>query len=131
MRNAEIISIESDGQFIELPVPRYQGFKGVRQELVNADRNVLGNMIKKRINEKYTLNVEWVGLTPAQKNMVVELTDPNAFGVRFFDPMDDTTRTISLAQGGMYRGSDLEIQGYGLFTGAFQWYDVKMSLVEL
>lgn len=112
---------------VALPEPAYKGYTAIWQELNKADRNTLGNLIKERIATKYTISVEWHAMTSAQKNTIISATDPNTFTVQFLSMMDNQYRT-----GRFYRGSDLEITGYGKMTGAtFQYYDIKMSLVEV
>ena len=110
-----------------LPDPAYQGYSTVSQELSNADRNTLGDLIKERIAIKVTITAEWKGLTKADKDKVVSSTSANTFSLRYFDLDDDST-----SSGTFYRGSDYEIVGYGKFDGSkFQYYDVKMSFIEV
>lgn len=111
----------------ELPDPAYQGYTTVANELTKADRNTLGNLIKERIAIKTTITVEWHGLTASEKSTVMSATSGNTFSVRYVDMDDDGVKYSTF-----YRGSDVEITGYGRFTGGtFQYYDVKMSLIEV
>lgn len=125
------IAIESNGEYIELPMPKYGGYSGIWEELVRADRNTLGNLIKQRINKKYTVKVEWRGLTSEQKNQIMSLTSGNSFGARILDTTADQHVYISASAGGMYRAASPVVEGFGLFDGTrFQWYNVSMELIE-
>ena len=127
------LSIESNGSYIDLPEPTYKGYSNVREELTRADRNVDGFLIKEHVAWKQTIDVSWKGLTAAQKNLIISLTDPNSFGIRFFDMMTETYKYISASAGGVYRGTGMKITGYGTFnttTNQFPYYDLSISLVE-
>lgn len=121
-----VLAIASGGDYIELPDPAYQSYTAISNEISNSDRNTLGNLIKERINMKYSVTVEWHGLTSAEKNTIISLTDPNSFDMRYLSMMDD-----QFHYGKFYRGNDLAISGYGMFKDrTFQYYDVSFSLVE-
>lgn len=121
-----VIACNSTGSYVELPPPAYQGYSAIWEELNQADRNVLGNLIKKRITTKYTIELEWHAVTAEQKNAIISSTNANKFSVRFLSLMDD-----AVTYADCYRGSAPEITGYGRFDGTtFQYYDVKISLVE-
>ena len=127
------ISIESGGSYIDLPEPTYKGYSNVREELTRADRNVDGFLIKEHVAWKQTIDVTWKGITAAQKNLIISLTDPNSFGIRFFDMMTETYKYISASAGGVYRGNGMKITGYGTYdtrTGKFPYYDLTISFVE-
>lgn len=122
-----ILAVQSGGSYVELADPAYQGYTSVANELTKSDRNTLGNLIKERITIKATLEIEWHGLTKAQKDAIMSGTSANTFSVRYFDVDDDTVK-----YGKFYRGSDVEVMAYGKFNGSsFQYYDVKISLVEV
>lgn len=122
-----ILAVQSGGTYIELPDPAYQGYTTVANELTKADRNTLGNLIKERIAIKRSITVEWHGLTKAQKDAIMSGTSANTFSVRYVDMDDDTVKYSTF-----YRGDDAEITGYGKYSGSsFQYYDVKISLVEV
>lgn len=122
-----VLAVGSGGNYIDLPDPAYKGYTAIWQELNKADRNTLGNLIKERITTKFTITAEWHGLTAEEKNLLLSSTDANTFSLRYVSTMDDT-----VGYGKFYRGSDLEVTGYGRFDGSrFQYYDVKMSLVEV
>lgn len=127
------LSIESNGSYIDLPEPAYKGYKNVVEELTRADRNIDGFLFKEHVAWKQTLEVEWKGLTAAQKNQIISLTNANSFGIRFFDMMTETFKYISASAGGVYRGTGMVINGYGTFdttTNQFPYYDLKISLIE-
>lgn len=122
-----ILAVQSGGSYVELADPAYQGYTSVANELTKSDRNTLGNLIKERITIKATLEIEWHGLTKAQKDAIMSGTSANTFSVRYFDMDDDTVK-----YGTFYRGSDVEVTAYGKFNGSsFQYYDVSISLVEV
>ena len=121
-----VLAVSSGGDYIDLPDPAYQAYTSIANEISNSDRNTLGNLIKERVAIKYSVTVEWHGLSSAQKNLLISLTDPNSFQLRYRSIMDD-----QIKYGKFYRGNDLKITGYGKFNGVtFQYYDVAMSMVE-
>lgn len=122
-----ILAVKSGASYIELPDPAYKGYKTVRNELTKADRNTLGNLIKERIAIKTTIEVEWKGISKAEKDRIMSSTSANVFQARYIDMDGDEVRL-----GTFYRGSDAEMTGYGRFNGSsFQYYDLKISLVEV
>lgn len=122
-----ILAVKSGASYIELPDPAYKGYKTVRNELTKADRNTLGNLIKERIAIKTTIEVEWKGISKTEKDRIMSSTSANTFQARYLDMDGDEVRL-----GTFYRGSDAEITGYGRFSGSsFQYYDLKISLVEV
>ncbi len=110
-----------------LPDPAYQEYTTVANELTKADRNTLGNLIKERITIKATITVAWKGLTKVEKDSIVSSTSANTFSLSYLDLEDD-----SMSSGTFYRGSDMEIKGYGRFDGSkFQYYDVSCQFIEV
>ena len=141
---------------IPLPTPAYGGYTTKKEELVKAERNVgtslsvtsgisfieghgKGYLIKRHIAWKYTITVEWKGLTATEKSTIMALTGAitdedddtiidSGIKVTFLDLDTDTFLTKY-----MYRGNDQTISGYGKLSNnnQFEYYDVKMSLIEL
>lgn len=121
-----VLAVSSGGNYIDLPDPAYQSFSSIANEISNSDRNTLGNLIKERVNMKYSVRVEWHGINAEQKNRIISLTDPNSFDMKYLSIMDD-----QIHYGSFYRGNDLSILGYGRFNGTtFAYYDVVMTMVE-
>lgn len=121
-----VLSVLVGSSYIDLPTPAYKGYKTLRNELSKADRNTLGDLIKERITLKTSIEIEWHGLTPSQKNTVLSATSANLFKLTYLNLEDDMYYSAMF-----YRGSDLEITGYGRFDGtSFARYDITMSLVE-
>lgn len=124
-----VLAVLSNGSYLELPNPHYNTYSAVLQELNKADRDTLGTLHKYRIAEKMNITAEWSPLTAAQKNSLLAATSANTFQMRYLSTMDDTVKF-----GTFYRGSDLEVIGYGKYnasTRSFQYYDVKASFVEV
>lgn len=138
---------------VAMPTPAYQGYTTKKEELVRAERNVgsalsvtaaasyiqgygKGYLIKRHLAWKYTITVEWKGLTAAEKTLLMTATGQissddvdKGMRVRFLDMDTDT-----FIERRMYRGTDQTISGYGPLdpvTNQFRYYDVKMSLIEL
>ena len=130
----------------ELPVPSYKGYTTKKEELVKAERNVgnivsqvgqsiiygvdAGELIKRHIAWKYTIEVKWVGLSASEKNTIMSATGGEWFYVDFLDMDTDTIKSGHK----MYRGTGQQVTGWGPFnanTGRFKYYDVSMSLIEL
>ena len=142
---------------VPMPTPAYNGYSTKKEELVKAERNIgsslsittltatveglsKGYLIKRHIAWKYTIDVEWKGLTAAEKTLVMTATgtvnETSMSGlanydqgmlVRFLDMDTDT-----FIEKRMYRGTGQQISGYGkLVNNKFEYYDIKMSLIEL
>jgi len=133
-----------------MPNPAYRGYTTRKEELVKAKRNVsgvvgeaidtlvygkeAGELIKHHIAWKWTIDVQWKGLTYAEKNLIMNATGDEGsvgyFNVDFVDLDTDTWRTGFK----MYRGTGQTVSGYGKYnpsTRRFQYYDVSMSLIQL
>lgn len=125
------LAVESGGEYITLPMPMYRGYEVNLEELVVADRNTLGKLIKQRIAQKYTISVQWHNLSADEKNLILLMTGENSFGIRFLDTTTDTIRYISASDGGVYRGSGYSVKPHGLYHDTtFDYYDVSMTLIE-
>lgn len=119
-----------------LPDPSYKTYSAVRKELVNAARTVNGDLTIHRLASKgkYTVTAEWTALTAAEKNSLLKLTggysnDDMSFSLTFFSTMDDVRYTRTFYRGDMSEG---DVIGYGhYFGGQFQYYDVKLTFIEL
>lgn len=121
-----VIAISSGGTYVDLPTPAYSGYTTVQNEITKSSRNTLGNLYKFRINVKGTLEVEWHGITPAEKNTIMSATSANEFNIRYFDTFDSTVK-----YGKFYRGNDPVVTPIGKWNGSeFRAYSVKISLVE-
>jgi len=128
-----VLSIESNGNYIELPEPAYLGYTNVKEELTRSDRNITGFLIKEHVAWKQTIELQWKGLTAQEKNLIISSTDANSFGIRYFDMMTETIKYISASAGGVYRGTGMKIKGYGRFdaeNNTFPYYDLSISLIE-
>lgn len=130
-----------------MPDPAYKGYTTRKEELVKAERNIAsgipvteivnnllynaeeGELIKRTIAWKYTIEVKWVGLTAEQKNLIMAATGQSWCYVDFVDMDTDT-----LIEGvKMYRGSGQQVTGWGKYnptTRQFQYYDITMSLIQ-
>ena len=139
------ISATEGGTKQAMPDPAYKGYTTKREELVKAERNVgsvvgmaiegaiysaqAGDLIKHHINWKYSVDVKWIGLTPAQKNTIMSATNGEWCYVDFIDMETDDKKTNVT----MYKGTGQTITGWGKYnasTGQFERYDITMSLVE-
>lgn len=129
-----------------MPDPAYKGYTTRKEELVKAERNIAsgpitegiqtliydaekGELIKRHIAWKYTIEVKWTGLTPAQKNLIMAATGQSWCYVDFVDL--DTDTVIEGVK--MYRGSGQQVTGWGKYdplTRQFQYYDITMSLIQ-
>lgn len=121
-----MISILSDGTYVDLPAPALDGYECTANEISKASRNTLGNLYKYRIAVKRSITVSWKALTPAQKDTVLTLTSANSFQVRYFD-----FEEADYKYGKFYRGSDLKVRPHAPFKNdEFRLYDITMSLSE-
>lgn len=121
-----VLAVSQNGTYVDLPTPAYGGYTTSQNELVQSERNTLGNLYKYRINVKATVDVTWVGLTSAQKNLILSLTSGNEFNLRYFDVFDSTVKF-----GRFYRGSDASVEPFLRYDGTdFPRFNVTLSLVE-
>lgn len=139
------IASKDGGVKVPMPNPAYKGYTTKKEELVKAERNVggivsmaiqgavysaeAGELIKHHIAWKYTVEVQWKGLTAQEKTQIMQATGGEYFIVDFLDMDTDTVHTGAK----MYRGTGQTVTGYGLFnpqTNQFQRYDVSMTLIE-
>ena len=128
-----------------LPDPAYRGYTTKKEELVKAERNVGnvvemavgemiysakgGELIKHHIDWKYTLDIQWKGLTADQKNLIMRETGKQWFNVTFVDMDTDTLVYLENA----YRGTGQTVTGWGTFnpnTLRFPYYDVSLSIIQ-
>jgi len=127
------------------PNPAYRGYTTTKQELVKAERNVGnviemaigqaiysakgGELIKHHIDWKYTIKVQWVGLTADQKSLIMRETGREWFNVRFVDLDTDTLVYLDKA----YRGTEPVCTGWGRYdetTRRFEHYDISMEIIQ-
>lgn len=133
------------GEKKAMPDPAYRGYTTRRDELVTAERNIgnvitetisgvvygtdAGDLRKRHIAWKYTIEVKWMGLTPAQKNLIMNATKEEWCNVDFIDMDTDTKETNYM----MYKGSGQTITGWGKYdpaTRQFEHYDISMTLIQ-
>ena len=139
------IGNKDGGAKVAMPIPAYKGYTTRKEELVKAERNVggilsmaiegaiysaeAGELIKHHIAWKWTIDVQWKGLTASEKNLIMNYTGDEWCYVDFLD-MDTNTYKTNVK---MYRGTGQQVTGYGPFnasTGQFKYYDVSMSLIQ-
>jgi len=137
------IGANEGGARTALPDPAYKGYTTRKEELVKAERNVggivsmaiegaiysaeAGELIKHHIAWKYTIEVQWKGLTASEKNAIMSATGGEWFYVDFLDMDTDTIKTGVK----MYRGTGQTVTGYGRFANnQFEHYDVSMTLIQ-
>ena len=118
------MAIDKGAGYVELPPPSY--LRTPRNEVVRSNRNALGNLFRFRINRKAGIDVKWAVITPAEKNLIMELTEGNSFQVGYFD-----TNTSKTKYGKFYLGNDAEVIPLKSFDGTdFPYYSVSLSMVE-
>jgi hypothetical protein len=94
-----LIAVSARGVYYDLPIPSV--YECSPNEVVEAERNVLGDLVKDRITVKRSIEVEWNMLLSDQSTMVAGLTETNTFHIRYFDP-----ETKKFVYGEFYRGSN-------------------------
>lgn len=139
------IGSSSGGAKTPMPLPAYRGYTTKKEELVKAERNVggivsmaiegaiysaeAGELIKHHIAWKWTVDVQWKGLSASDKTRIMSATGGEWFYVDFLDMDTDTFKTNIK----MYRGTGQQVTGYGRYdptTKQFEHYDVSMSLIQ-
>lgn len=124
--NDPLMYVELDGDYVGLPTPKIDGYSVATNEITRSSRNMLGTLYKYRVAVKTTITVAWVGISPEDKNDLLNLTGDNSFRLKYYD-----TVTGKYKAGKFYRGNDLAIRPYPpRMNGAFQYYDVSFSMVE-
>ena len=124
--NDSLMSVEVDGDYVDLPTPKIDGYSVATNEITRSSRNMLGTLYKYRVAVKTTITVAWVGISPESKNELLSLTGDNSFRLKYYD-----TVTGEYKAGKFYRGNDLAIRPYPpRMNGEFPHYDVSFSMVE-
>lgn len=119
-----------------LPQPAYKTYSAVRKEVVNAARAVNAEMSIQRLasDGKYYVTAEWVTLNAVQKNSLLNLSGAYgkknmSFNLTFISTMDDAPHSGKFYRADMAEG---DVIGYGRYVGgAFQYYDVKLTFIEM
>lgn len=119
-----------------LPAPSYKTYSAVRKEVVNAARAVNAKMSIQRLatDGKYYITAEWTALNSVQKNRLLNLSGAYgkkdmSFQLSFISSMDDAPHSGTFYRGDMSEG---DVIGYGRYRyGAFQYYDVKLTFIEM
>lgn len=111
------------------PLTMPSGYSAISMEIntEGTERNVKGDLIKERVTTKMQITVSWQLVTKAEKDTIVSSTSANTFPVTYYDTQDDTYKT-----GTFYRGNDFTCEPILNFkNGAFRYYSVTMSLIEV
>ena len=80
-----------------MPCPRY-GFEYTISTVVNAGRNANGAVIGQKIGRdlyKFS-NLEWVGLSPSERQRILSAIEPFYVDVTFEDVKNGGTKTVTM-----------------------------------
>lgn len=81
----------------DMPCPRY-GFEYTISTVVNAGRNANGAVIGQKIGRdlyKFS-NLEWVGLSPSERQRILKAIEPFYVNVTFEDVKTSSTKTLTM-----------------------------------
>jgi len=95
------------------------------QDISEATRNALGNMIIERINTKIKIELSWNWLTRADQVLVLGAVSGTSFTVEYLDPRTDTVQTKEFYCGDRSTGL------YSHVDGVPVWREISFNLIEL
>ena len=94
------------------------------QDIVKAERNTKGNMIKEMIATKAKLEISYKFLSAAQISTVFTAVGANFFTVTYLDPVTNANRTATFYSGDRTAGV------MDFINGVPRYNDVKFNLIE-
>ncbi|WP_028609736.1 DUF6711 family protein [Paenibacillus harenae] len=106
----------------DLPTP--SGYIVTKQDIVKAERNARGTMIKELIASKDKIDLTWIYLTPAQLSQLLAAVSANFFNVTYLEPQSGTNRTATFYAG------DRSAPAMDFINGVMRWKDIKFNLIE-
>ena len=105
-------------------IPAPTDFQVGIQDLSKAERNARGTMIIERIATKIKIEFEWIYLTKAEYQQLLNLVSPVFFTVEYPDPRTGSQRT------GTFYVGDRTIGGLDFSKGEMRWKDCKFNVIE-
>jgi hypothetical protein len=94
-------------------------------DIVKAERNANGNMIKEIVATKRKISMNWAFLTIAQMEEILDELSANFFSVTYPDPLTNSDRTSTFYAGTKSQGGVKYISG--VMTG---WMEISVNLIE-
>lgn len=107
---------------VDLPTP--SDLKVGIQDIVKAERNTKGDMIKEHIATKGKLELSWSYLSAADLALIFTAVMPNFFSVTYLDPQTNTMRT------GTFYSGDRNAGMIDFKNGIARYKDIKFNLIE-
>ncbi|OBZ13333.1 DUF6711 family protein [Bacillus sp. FJAT-26390] len=107
---------------VDLPTPA--DYTVSKQDIVKAERNARGKMLKELIATKDKIDLTWVYLTQAQASQVLTAVKVNFFEATYFEPQTGAFRTAEF-----YRG-DVSAPALSFINGTMRYKDLKFNIIE-
>lgn len=107
---------------VAMPTPT--GYSVGKQDMVKADRNARGKMLKEIIASKDKIELTWVYLSQADASKVLTAVKGNFFNVTYFEPQTGAFRTAEFYRGDVTAPA-LDFQG-----GVMRYKDLKFNIIE-
>jgi hypothetical protein len=112
--------IKIDGVVIPTPGDYQVGI----MDLVHAERNAAGNLVKDIIATKRKIELSWKYLSKEDTSKVLKLVSSNFFTVEYIDPQENTRKT------GMFYCGDRHVGALDYRNGNIRYKDIKFNLIE-
>ena len=95
------------------------------EDIVKAERNLMGTMIINRIATKRKLELSWIFLTQSQLSALLQAVSSVTFQVEYPDPQAGGMRTGAFYAGGKSAGA------IDYKDGEVRWKEAKFNLIEI
>lgn len=93
-------------------------------DLVHAERNAAGNLVKDIIATKRKIELSWNYLSKEDTSKVLKLVSSNFFTVEYIDPQENKKRT------GFFYCGDRHVGALDYRNGNIRYKDIKFNLIE-
>lgn len=93
-------------------------------DLVHAERNAAGNLVKDIIATKRKIELSWNYLSKEDTSMLLNLVSSNFFTVEYIDPQEGDWKT------GIFYAGDRSIGALDYRNGNIRYKDIKFNLIE-
>jgi hypothetical protein len=107
---------------VEMPTP--SGYIVSKQDIVKAERNARGTMIKEMIAQKDKIDLAWIYLSAADTAKVLTAVSANFFNVTYLEPQSNTNKTKTFYAG------DRSAPAMDFINGIMRYKDIKFSIIE-
>lgn len=107
---------------VDMPTP--SGYIVGKQDIVKAERNARGTMIKEMIAQKDKIDLSWIYLSAADTAKVFSAVSANFFTVVYLEPQSNSFKTKDFYAG------DRSAPAMDYVNGIMRYKDIKFSIIE-